>query len=158
MGTFATSWTTGDTIPASELNTLSGAWTSYTPTVGGTGWALGNGTISGRYKKIGRVVVAQVLVTWGTTSSAGSGALTLTAPVASGTLDTWNGGGVAWDTSGGAAAAVVTRLTGASTTITCFVSNTAGTYDSLVGIATGVPYTWASTDYVAITVVYEASS
>ncbi len=52
---------------------IGGTWTAYTPAVGGTGWALGNGTITGLFARIGKVVYVRVSVTWGSTSTYGSG-------------------------------------------------------------------------------------
>jgi hypothetical protein len=154
MGTFATSWTTGDTIPATELNTLSGAWTTYTPTVGGTGWALGNGTVAGRYKKVGRVVVCRVQVTWGTTSTYGAGQLTVSTPVTPANdtpagLAQLNDGGtdyIGWcnATTGGV--------------FFVYSMNTAGTYLVNSSVVSTVPFTWTTSDYVRLSAVYESAS
>lgn len=59
------------------------AWTSWTPTIQGTGWALGNATINGQYRQVGRVVHFFVVITWGTTSTFGTGPLTVSLPVPS---------------------------------------------------------------------------
>jgi hypothetical protein len=50
-----------------------GAMTTYTPTIAGTGWALGNGNVTGsRYLQIGKMVYVNVTVVFGTTSTYGS--------------------------------------------------------------------------------------
>ena len=64
---------------------LEAAWTSYTPTfaANGGGAAVGNGTISGKYKRLGtsgKTCVARVKLTIGSTSSSGSGFWTFTLP------------------------------------------------------------------------------
>jgi hypothetical protein len=51
-----------------------GAWTAYTPTLGGTGWALGNGTATGAYCQIGKVVHFRATITFGSTSTFGASA------------------------------------------------------------------------------------
>lgn len=51
------------------------AGTSWTPTVSGTGWAIGNGTVVGLYVKHGRLVFAQGKITSGSTTTFGTGAL-----------------------------------------------------------------------------------
>jgi hypothetical protein len=158
MGTFATSWTTGDTIPASELNTISGAWTSYTPTVGGAGWALGNGTATGRYKKIGRVITCNAKVTWGSTSTFGGSSLTISAPVAAVSGMDFVGTLTMQDT-GTTTYLGVSYLPSASSTFTLLVANTAGTYATVsTGLTTSVPHTWANTDILWISMVYESAS
>ena len=64
---------TGDTgASASDLT----AWTSYTPTWtsdSGTP-SIGNGTIGGRYKQIGKTVFFNLKLTYGSTTTGGSGA------------------------------------------------------------------------------------
>lgn len=54
-----------------------GALSTWTPTVGGTGWALGNGSVVGHYQKIGRVVWVQGKVTFGSTSSSSANQLVI---------------------------------------------------------------------------------
>jgi len=49
-----------------------GAWTAYTPTLGGTGWAIGDGTVLGAYCQIGKVVFFRASVTFGSTSTFGA--------------------------------------------------------------------------------------
>lgn len=48
-----------------------GAWTSWTPTLSG-GWALGSGTLTGRYIKIGRLVHADWMFTIGFSTTKGT--------------------------------------------------------------------------------------
>jgi hypothetical protein len=91
-------WAVGETVTAAMLNTeirdqwasVLAAWTPYTPTWTAvtTNPAIGNGTISGQYMKIGRTCVVVFQVTMGTTSTYGSGfwriGLPATAAVVSG--------------------------------------------------------------------------
>lgn len=53
---------------------------TYTPTIGGTGWALGNGTIAGYRAFFGSMQYIYAEIVWGSTSTYGAGALTITAP------------------------------------------------------------------------------
>lgn len=57
--------------------TYSSAWTAVT-----TNPTLGNGTIVSQYRTLGRVVDFEVIVTFGSTTSAGSGNYYLTIPLA----------------------------------------------------------------------------
>lgn len=59
------------------------AWTPYTPVIGGTGWALGNGVVIGRHKLLGaKTCMARGKVTFGSTSTFGANQLTMTLPFA----------------------------------------------------------------------------
>ncbi|WP_051877190.1 hypothetical protein [Streptomyces natalensis] len=68
------SWDTYFKIP--------GAWTAYTPTwsASTTNPVLGNGTLIGRYQKIGRTVIFHVNLTTGSTTTYGSGSYNFTLP------------------------------------------------------------------------------
>ena len=65
------------------------AYFNYTPTIGanaGVAPAIGNGTIVGKYKVVGTLVFVDIVITFGTTSTYGSGGsfYTVTLPVAAG--------------------------------------------------------------------------
>lgn len=59
---------------------------TYVPTFGGTGWAKGNGTLVADYWAYGNRVDLAVKFTLGTTSTGGSGGLTLTYPTTAAAL------------------------------------------------------------------------
>jgi hypothetical protein len=71
---------TGDTGP---LASDGQAWTVYTPswTASITNPNIGNGTIVGRYKAIGKTVFVSVKITMGTTTTYGSGTWRISLPV-----------------------------------------------------------------------------
>lgn len=60
-------------------------WQTYTPlwTASGTDPTLGNGTLVGRYMKVGRVVVCHINLIIGSATSLGSGSYSFTIPVTS---------------------------------------------------------------------------
>jgi hypothetical protein len=129
-----------------------GAWTSYTPTLGGTGWAIGNGTITGRYCQIGKIVHYVVAVTFGSTSTFGAGALNVSLPVTSGAVNqTPHGTGMAQDASASQLYAIAIRQS-TSTTATL---RTLAQPDS--GIFSTTLFTWADTDVIRIIGTYEAA-
>src|SRR5881409_1184368 len=76
-------WVVGEVVSAAimnqeirdQFNSMFAAWTTYTPTwtSSGTAPALGNGTITGRYMKIGRTVICHINMTSGSTSTYGTG-------------------------------------------------------------------------------------
>jgi hypothetical protein len=63
-----------------------GVWTSYTPTLitdgSGADPTLGNGTIYGRWTRIGQLIYYNVMLTAGTTTKRGVGYMQITLPVA----------------------------------------------------------------------------
>jgi hypothetical protein len=73
---------TGATGPAASSEFT--AWTSYTPTwtASTTNPTIGNGSITGNYKQIGKTVWFRILITDGSTTSEGSGNYSVSLPVA----------------------------------------------------------------------------
>lgn len=57
------------------------AWTSFTPTLGGTSASLGNGSLACHYSQAGKLVIARYILLGGSTTNLSSDALTLTLPV-----------------------------------------------------------------------------
>lgn len=77
-------WSVGEVVTAAYMNTeirdqfnsFFGAWNTYSPgwfAETGTSPTLGNGTLTGRYLKVGRTVDWVAQLTWGSTTAAGSG-------------------------------------------------------------------------------------
>lgn len=82
-----TTWTAADHGTATIMNSrikgnfdAIGTTQTYVPTFGGTGWAKGNGTLVAHYWAFGNRVDLGVKFTLGTTSTGGTGGLTLTYP------------------------------------------------------------------------------
>ncbi|RSN64045.1 hypothetical protein DMH12_04545 [Streptomyces sp. WAC 04229] len=82
-------WVVGEVVSAAtmnqeirdQFNTFFGAWTSYTPTwTSSSNPNINNGTLTGRYMKIGRMVFGHVNVTGGSTTTWGSGAYNWSLP------------------------------------------------------------------------------
>jgi len=155
-------WSTGETVTAANMNaqikdfaTAFGAWGAYTPSIGGTGWAIGNGTATGYYAQAQKTVVFSITITWGSSSTFGAGAdLTLSLPVSSksvpfpATINLVDTGTVGY---------VGTVYGVSGSTLTPGVCNAAGTYATLAGIRSTVPHTWASTDVIYASGIYEAA-
>ncbi|MFJ6566419.1 hypothetical protein ACIQNU_03305 [Streptomyces sp. NPDC091292] len=86
-------WAVGEVVPAATMNTeirdqfnsMFAAWTPYTPvwTSSGTAPAMGNGTLSGRYMKIGRTVLCHINWISGSTTTYGTGNYSFSLPVQS---------------------------------------------------------------------------
>jgi hypothetical protein len=63
---------------------VGGVWKNWTPTwtASTTNPSIGNGTLSGRYCLIGKLITAKIFLQLGSTSTAGSGAYSFTFPIA----------------------------------------------------------------------------
>ncbi|MFI8531809.1 hypothetical protein ACIGMX_16405 [Streptomyces aquilus] len=86
-------WIVGEVVSAAtmnqeirdQFNSMFAAWTSYTPTWTSTSTApaIGNGTLTGRYMKIGRTVIVEINLIAGGTTTFGTGNYSFSLPVQS---------------------------------------------------------------------------
>ncbi len=88
-GTLPT-WVGGEDILAADLDAmtdaleaLTSAWTTYVPVLTSTAGAptVGNGTLTGRYRQLGKTVDVRIALTWGSTTSYGTGNPSISLPV-----------------------------------------------------------------------------
>lgn len=132
-----------------------GAWTAYTPSIGGSGWNIGDATVAGFYCRLGKIVFIKGQITFGSTSVYGAGGLLLGgSPVLSrstnGALPSANGWIV--DTSIGARwSAFFSRTSGTEWTARHLNSNS-----NIVDTTSSAPMTWASGDVLAWAFWYES--
>jgi len=133
------------------------AWQDFTPTW--TNVTVGNGTVVARYTQIGKIVYGYVSLTLGSTSSMGSGAL-INVPVtgSASIVDRLQVGNTALMDTGTATFTGVTSFrTGSPQTLTFGVTNTSGSYAGTAGVTSTVPFTWTTSDVLAMTFQYEAA-
>lgn len=135
--------------------TFSGYWTAYTPVVGGTGWAIGNGTITGSYLQIGKTVIVRVSIDWGSTSTFGAGALTITTPTGAVRYET-EAVCRLYDVGVGNYAGWAT-FNATSELINVYAIATPSSYAVYEDVVQGVPFTWANGDGIRITGIYETT-
>jgi len=148
------SFTAGAVLTDAELDAgTGGAWSTYTPTFGA--FSLGNGTLVARYRHFGRVVVVDIAVTMGSTSSV-SGAIEISRPVTAANAITGSTFAAIFDTGVGYIPAFAQ---GASTTVWLLRPiQTDGTYGTMPGTSASVPMTWTTGDVFSFTSVYEAAA
>lgn len=151
MGDFANGWTDGDIVDAADLNTIAGAWDSFTVTL--TNVTLGNGTAVGYWKKIGRVVHYRVDVTFGSTTSV-TGGITVNLP-ATGAAAPGVHTGLIFDTS--TTTYYSATMISSTSAVAMRVINTAGTYGVATATSSTVPMTWATGDWFRLAGSYEAA-
>ena len=145
---------------ADEIDTSVGAglkaWVSFTPTISGTGWVKGSGTITGRYCKIGKTVHFEYNYLFSTAGSgaAGTGALTFDLPVnAQSTISPNYVQVVINDASPSALYLGVGSVT--SSSVVCYVINAGSTYAALNNLANTAPITFATGDEIRVNGTYE---
>lgn len=135
-----------------------GAWTAYTPTLGGTGWAIGNGSVEGHYCQIGKTVFFTASISFGSTSTFGAGQLTFTAPINHGSNQMTGRQVLAQGYDASTGKFYMLQGHGTSTAGTfglrSIASGTAGEMGSLTSTA---PITWANGDIIRIHGFYEAA-
>jgi hypothetical protein len=85
-------WVVGEVVSAAlmnqeirdQLNSVFDAWTTYTPTwTASTNPAIGNGTLTGKYIKVGRTCTVVIKLTMGSTTTYGSGGYAFSVPFTS---------------------------------------------------------------------------
>lgn len=140
----------------------SGAWVSYTPTV--STWGLGNGTITGAYQKVGRLVHAEVEITFGSTSTFSAG-IAIGLPVNRASFTSTGGkpvGIVACrDASSGdqfQGIALLNQSVNNIVNVALFVHNNAYNHTTYQEVAPTLPFTWTTSDSMLLSFTYEATS
>ena len=130
------------------------AWTSYTPawTASSVNPALGNGTLTGNYTQVGKLVFLRIVLTMGSTSTFGTGAWSISLPV--GAKASSIIGALAEDSSAsqrwaGQVRIITTSATGDNMRIV--VADASGAVNSTV------PFTWATSDSLILSGLYEAA-
>lgn len=144
-------------LTASSTTAFDGAWTSYTPSwsTPGTQPSIGNGTLSGAYKQIGKTVFVRVRLVFGTTTAGGTGDWQFGLPVSASSaagiqfpcsiLDAGN----AWyqATANGQYSGVTDR--------TSIIGQSSGA-NSSQGITSTFPITWGNLDSLQFNGSYES--
>jgi hypothetical protein len=128
-----------------------GGWTSYTPTF--TNFTLGNGTVTAKYCKIGKVVFVHARIVWGSTTSTGSYPI-MSLPVNSVTSGYFTGTADLQD-------AGTTNYMGkiyidSATGVWPSVDATGGTYAGYGVTGPTIPMTWTTNDGMIYNFYYEA--
>lgn len=162
----------GDVLAVSgRVSTIEGAWTAYNPnwTCSGLAPAVGNGTLSGRYRKVGRTVDLDVFLLFGSTTTGGTGNWSFTLPFATSadrehpfSIKLWCGSGnyvgAAYTPAGQSVVTPMAPLSATSSVLDIVrnanTSNTAGTGIPLVSGA----YSFAANHNLSIYGRYEAAA
>jgi len=140
-----------------KLDAAAGSWTAYAPVWGGTGVAIGNGSITGRYLKAGKTVDLHVFLQLGTTSTVGTGNWSLSLPagvIGKVGVDVFLAAGMTYKAATGLFPITVELLTGGSTFRLLAVVNAASS--NLGFVQWNNPGgAWASGDYIRVSARFE---
>lgn len=136
-----------------------GAYTAYTPvwTATGVAPALGNATVTVRYLQLGSLVHYAGQVTFGGTSTFGTGAYFFSLPVARSASAMTRGSGMVfgYDTSANATLIGQADTTGSVST---FSTVYGATYlGAATNLGQAAPWAWASGDTISWNLLYEAA-
>jgi hypothetical protein len=133
----------GDVLTAAELNGIGESWISYTPTVGSI--TVGNGTLTGKYTRVNKVVFVRVTFVLGSTSAiAGDASIAL--PIT----------GVDGTTLSGLVGTAVYRDNSTSISYWGWWRSFLGREGTFGTISATVPFTWATGDSIHVQATYEA--
>ncbi len=145
--------TTGQVLTAATMNSIGAAWETYTPTwaSSGTQPAIGNGTRSGRYCRIQKLVVAQIYFAFNTTTTFGTGNYGFGLPFTPATTGKVLGLFGGYDASAGFVWYGFNVWNASGAEFNLYTITTGG----IVGAT--APITWASGDILSGTITYEAA-
>jgi hypothetical protein len=151
----ATQWTAGTTsgqvLTAATLNTIGATSETFTPTiVGNTSGSvtIGNGTLTGTYIRLQKLVIVNYTLSWGsTTSSTTVGLWLFSVPV--GNALRGNAFGRITD-----AGATYYRVTGLASSNKMVLQAT----DTGSEVQNNTPMVWATNDFLTATFIYETSA
>ena len=145
----------GITSVTTQTDLFTAPWTGFTPllTAVTTNPTLGSGSSqSGRYVVIGKTVIVDVRIAFGTGASAGSGAYSISLPVTAANVNCLIGNWFGQDQSSGARQ---TGLMFTGSTTQASLTYTAASGFPLVGNST--PWTWSNSDLIWASMTYEAA-
>lgn len=157
-------WVAGEVPTATHFNenvrdfgrAFADAWASYTPTLTASTTNPTNWTQTGYFMQAGKLVIAKLLLTAGASMTAGSGTYRIALPVNANTAigTQYIGTLTLRDASTGN-----TFYAQAAVSNTAYITlNYAATYGGgAANVANNAPWTWAASDFIAATIIYEAA-
>jgi hypothetical protein len=142
----------GGTVAANKLDDYEeGTWTPAF-----TNLTIGNGVVAGRYTKIGRTVSLEVIVTWGSTTSASGSWHVNNIPFVSAATHRAYGTGNILD-NGTANHTNLSVITESQSNLYFSATYITGTYTRYTSITDTIPMTWTTGDFIKTNIVYTAA-
>jgi hypothetical protein len=156
-------WVVGETVTAAlmnqeirdQFNSFFGAWTVYAPTwtASTTNPSLGNGTLAGRYVRIGRTITVAIKLTTGTTTTYGSGSYRWALPAAASSSQDVVGTAFIGDATSGYSTGI-SYISASNADIAAYI----GAPGAAFAISPTVPQTFATGDRIWLAATYAAAS
>lgn len=164
LNTTPSTATAGTTLAAAFWNAevrdaligIQAAWTTFTPTWGATTTnpTIGNGTLAGRWLRIGKTARIWYQITIGSTTTFGSGIWVLNTPAPMLNVRWGRATGDAFDSSASASFVIYAASQG-NTTQVQLQAPAAAANAAVVGVSPTVPMTWATGDVLTIEIDVE---
>jgi hypothetical protein len=132
---------------------LAGAWSSYVLawTSSGTAPALGNATVVSRYRNHKKLVTVNARVTFGSTSTYGTGSYSMSLPVNA--LQVAVGTAYLRDTSAGSSG----HFPGICVVDPAISASVVNFFNVNTTVGQTTPFTWANTDHLSFSITYEVA-
>lgn len=147
-------------IPNAGSTTYNNMWIPYTPvwTSSGTAPAIGNSTVTGAYQQFGKTVLGRISIVFGSTATYGTGNYYLSLPVTArfGGLDGLLSTGYVYDASASTFYNIRCDNNDGTTKLTMRTMVADGTFTRLGTVAQTAPMTFAQSDEIKLTFIYEA--
>ena len=151
----ANQWTAGtvagEVLTSTKLNTIGATSETFTPTIVGStsgSVTIGNGTLTGTYIRLQKLVIVNYTLSWGsTTTTTAVGLWLFSVPVG----NALRGNAVGRITDAGA---TYYRVTGLATSNKMILQAT----DTGSEVQNNTPMTWATNDFLTATFIYETSA
>ena len=146
----------GNVLTAAELNGI-GEWTTYTPTwtASTTNPTLGNGSLVGRYSRIQNLIYVQFFLSFGSTTTPGSGVYEIGLPVTGATeLVGYSSLGSGYVLDSSSANVTTVTVSGNNNTTNVIMKYTGGSFGN---VSSTTPFTWTNQDAMYGSFVYKAA-
>lgn len=154
----AVSHTPGEGSTAT-ISIESTAWTAYTPTITADagGFALNNGTLTGRYKQVGKTVFFSLKFVFGSTTSPGTGHWNFSLPVTAYDSNFTFSAAILDDTVAWYGGIGNGNYTGSTSSFAVIIPGTNASVTTWAVVGNGGPFIWTTNDNITISGSYEAA-
>ena len=154
----AVSHTPGEGSTAT-ISIESTAWTAYTPTITADagGFALNNGTLTGRYKQVGKTVFFKLKFVFGSTTSPGTGHWNFSLPVTAYDSNFTFSATILDDTVAWYGGIGNGNYTGSTSSFAVIIPGTNASVTTWAVVGNGGPFIWTTNDNITISGSYEAA-
>lgn len=167
LNTTPRTWVAGETVTAAHMNAevrdaLSGIQAAWTSWGSGSSWtaatgnpSLGNGTWTGKYLQIGKLIIFSIEIVMGSTTTYGTGQWRLALPVTPRSANRITFTGDLLDTGTASFPLKASYVTSVTAMTLTTEPTTAGATDR--SVTSAVPHTWGTGDALTLWGVYEAA-